>query len=293
MHEPLDGEALNMTRHYFALLLAGVAPAAWGQPTTIVVPANRSWTNTGIYLNPGSNVQLEARGAIEAAPPSDKRPMFHRVPPSGRPERQSNKPQPQMPALVMLARIGGGPVLEAGARAQFRAGGRNGTGQLQLGINDDYVADNTGSWTVRVTVTGADPAVSEQRGDGRYQSDQAPPQRSEWSQGPSDIEGKAKQLGIGILGAPQAALRTTSDGSGRYRDYQNGAIYWSPTTGAHAVVGEIQDRWRNEGGLKGDLGYPVSDEMPTRDGTGRMTRFQGGTIVWSDRDGVSVERPRN
>ena len=57
-----------------------------------------------------------------------------------------------MPALVMLARIGNGPVMEAGARAEFPAGDPYGTGELQLGINDDNVADNSGSWRVRVTL---------------------------------------------------------------------------------------------------------------------------------------------
>ena len=96
-----------------------------------------------------------ARGTVEAVPPSDTRAFFHRVPPEGRPERQSNKPQPLMPALVMLARIGNGPVMEAGTRAEFPGGDPYGTGELQLGINDDNVADNSGAWSVRVTVAAA------------------------------------------------------------------------------------------------------------------------------------------
>src|SRR5437899_733637 len=119
-----------MTSSRFECLFAAFAAAALGQQTTTInVPANQSWTNTGIYLNPGSTVQIDARGVIEAVPPSDTRANFHRVPPSGRP-RLDNTPQPEMPALVLLARIGDGPVLEAGAHAEFRAGGRNGTGEL-------------------------------------------------------------------------------------------------------------------------------------------------------------------
>src|SRR5437867_4591825 len=132
-----------MRRYCCALFLATLTAPTWGQTNTrtVQVPANQAWTNTGIYVNPGGSVQLEASGFIEAAPPSDARAMFHHVSPAGRPERQSNKPQPEMPALVMLARLGDGPVLQAGTRFQFRADDQNGSGELQLGINDDYVAD--------------------------------------------------------------------------------------------------------------------------------------------------------
>ena len=109
---------------------------------------------------------IEARGAIEAVSPSDTRAMFHRVPPAGRPERQSNKPQPNMPALVMLAQLGDGPVLEAGARAEIRADDRNGAGELRLGINDDNVDDNSGAWTVRVRLRGNTVSQSQQQRGG-------------------------------------------------------------------------------------------------------------------------------
>src|SRR5881394_3738140 len=137
-----------------ALLVAALTAAAWAQERTVTVqvPANQAWTNTGIYVNPGNSVLLQASGFIEAVPPSDNRAMFHNVPPSGRPMRQENKPHPDMPTLVMVARLGSGPVLEAGAQKQIEANEQNGSGELQLGINDDYVADNTGAWAVRVTL---------------------------------------------------------------------------------------------------------------------------------------------
>ena len=145
-----------MKRFVFGIWLTGAA-GCWGQGQTITVdvPANRAWTSTGIIVNPGTSVLVEASGTVEAVPSSDTRALFHRVPPEGRPERQSNKPQPLMPALVMLTRFGNGPVMEAGARAEFPGGDPYGTGELQLGINDDNVADNSGSWRVRVTLRGA------------------------------------------------------------------------------------------------------------------------------------------
>jgi hypothetical protein len=298
-----------MTFTRFAFLLAGFAAAAFDQQTTTInVPANQSWTNTGIYLNPGETVQIDARGVIEAVSPSDTRANFHRVPPSGRP-RQDNTPQPDMPALVLLARIGDGSVLEAGAHAQFRAGGRNGTGELLLGINDGYVADNTGSWTVQVRVNDADQNISQRRNNGRYQNDpnandryqndRYPNDRSQADQssrsndrwaGASGINSKAQQLGRNLIGEPLGDVRTAADGIGRYREYRNGAIYWSPDTGAHAVLGPIRNEWLNRGAESGELGYPISDETQARDGISRIMRFQRGTITWNERTGARVDR---
>jgi hypothetical protein len=279
------------------------ASALGQQATTINVPANQSWTNTGIHLNAGSTVQIDARGVIEAVPPSDTRANFHRVPPSGRP-RQDNMPQPDMPALVLLARIGDGPVLEAGAHTELRAGGRNGTGELLLGINDGYVADNTGSWTVQVVVNDASSNLSQRRNNGRYESDPNPndryrTDRSQADQssrsndtltGSSGINSKAQQLGRSVLGAPLGEIRSAADGVGRYREYGNGVIYWSPDTGAYAVLGPIRDEWVNRGAESGELGYPISDETRTRNGMNRTMRFQRGTITWNERTGARVDR---
>ncbi|HUS07649.1 MAG TPA: hypothetical protein VMZ52_15190 [Bryobacteraceae bacterium] len=298
-----------MTPLRFILLFAGLASTVLGQQTiTVNIPANQAWTNTGIHLNAGDTVRIDARGEIEAVPPTDMRAQFHRVPPSGRPERQSNKPQPDMPTLVLLARIGDGPVLEAGAHAQFQAGGQNGTGELLLGINDDFVADNTGSWTAQVTVNNAGSGRAQQRNDGRYQTNPNrndryqnrgdrnegvqtdPPYRGNRAGAASALDSKARQLGREVLGAPLGDVQTAADGIGRYRQYRNGAIYWSPDTGAHALLGPIYDEWLDRGAESGEIGYPTSDETLARDGRSRIMRFQGGTITWNERSGVRVDR---
>jgi len=271
-----------------ALMFAGLASVCWaqGQAVTVEIPANQSWTNTGVFVNPGETVLVEARGVIEAVSPADTRPMFHRVPPAGRPERQSNKPQPNMPALVMLARLGDGPVLEAGSRAELQAGDSNGSGELQLGINDDYVADNTGSWTARITVRSTG-FISQQRRS-RPDADTAS-RRRDLSPGIAAIQSKEQQIG-NLLGPATAHIRVAADGIGRYREYQNGVIYWSPDTGAHEVRGSIRDEWMRRGAESGDLGYPTSDELPSRDGRSRMNRFERGVIRWNAQSGARVEQ---
>jgi hypothetical protein len=90
-----------------------------------------------------------------------------------------------------------------------------------------------------------------------------------------------------IVGSPAGEEQAAGDGRGRYRLYQNGAIYYTPQTGAHAVRGAIGERWLNLGAEHSELGYPTSDEICTPDGL--LMRFEHGAIVWDQRDVPVVE----
>ncbi|MBF6241509.1 trehalose corynomycolyl transferase [Nocardia otitidiscaviarum] len=68
---------------------------------------------------------------------------------------------------------------------------------------------------------------------------------------------------------------------GRQQDFEQGAIYWTPDTGAWEVYGQIGDEYENMGGPTSALGWPVSGELPTPDGVGRFNRFQHGNIYHS------------
>jgi hypothetical protein len=273
-------------------LVGLISTALWGQrPVSVDVAANRAWNRTGIFLGAGNSVVIEASGTIDAVPPNDQRPFFHRVPPEGRPERQPNKPQPFLPSLVLLARIGNGPVMEVGARAEFPAGDPYGTGELQLGINDDFVDDNSGSWNVRITVRGSnlsqqDRNSSDRRGGRRdgYQD------RRQDAEAASMIERKAQQV-ASYLGPATGSMNVTADGIGRSREYRNGAIYWYPNIGAFEVHGAIREQWVRSGGEQGQLGYPVSDESAGPGGS-RINRFQHGSITWDERNGSRVQLSR-
>ncbi|WP_326938152.1 LGFP repeat-containing protein [Amycolatopsis cynarae] len=82
------------------------------------------------------------------------------------------------------------------------------------------------------------------------------------------------------LGYPTTDETTTPDGTGRYNHFTNNAsIYWTPNTGAHAVVGTIRDTWANLGWEKSGLGYPTSDEYAITGG--RRNDFQHGYITWN------------
>jgi uncharacterized protein with LGFP repeats len=66
-------------------------------------------------------------------------------------------------------------------------------------------------------------------------------------------------------------------------------IAWSAPTGAHVVHGEIRSLWLKRGGESGELGYPISDELPTPNGRGRRGQFQFGEIWWYPETGAVVQ----
>jgi len=74
---------------------------------------------------------------------------------------------------------------------------------------------------------------------------------------------------------------------GRYNHFQNGSIYWSPATGAHAVGGIIRPTWAQMGWENSALGFPVSDQYLTADGQVAQD-FEGGTLGYDPTQGTVV-----
>ncbi len=86
------------------------------------------------------------------------------------------------------------------------------------------------------------------------------------------------------LGVPTSDEQASPDGVGRFSTFTSGAaIYWTPDTGAHLVLGRIKVRWDSFGSERGFLRYPTTDELPTPDRIGRFNHFQGGSIYWTPR----------
>ena len=116
--------------------------------------------------------------------------------------------------------------------------------------------------------------------------------RSDWFTfaGQNAIDAKHASTGgdAGFLGAPLGAEADAV--GGRYRLYQRGSIYWSPASGAQEVHGAVRDRWGALGWERSALGFPVTDELGTPDGTGRFNHFQGGSVYWSARSGAHEVR---
>jgi uncharacterized protein with LGFP repeats len=96
----------------------------------------------------------------------------------------------------------------------------------------------------------------------------------------------AKREELPWLGAPTGDVAVTPNGRGWYRHYESGSIYWTPDTGAHESHGAIRDKWASLGWEQSFLGFPVTDETPTPDGSGRYNHFEGGSIYWTPDTGA-------
>lgn len=118
----------------------------------IVTAANR-WTSTGIYVRQGDVVRIESSGSVQLSTDAAD---ISSPGGAGSGRRAPAAPMPDRPAGGLIARIGNSPVFFVGADPTFRA---NASGQLFLGVNDDYLADNRGEFHVRIEA----PARSRQR----------------------------------------------------------------------------------------------------------------------------------
>jgi hypothetical protein len=82
------------------------------------------------------------------------------------------------------------------------------------------------------------------------------------------------------IGLPVTDALPTPDGVGRFAHFERGSIYWRPCLGAYMVYGLIRDVWAQQRWERGPLGYPKTDELPTFDGVGRYSEFQGGYVLY-------------
>jgi C1A family cysteine protease len=96
----------------------------------------------------------------------------------------------------------------------------------------------------------------------------------------------AKGGASGFLGLPTTDESDTKDKKGRYNNFEGGSIYWTSSTGAFEIHGDIRIKWLSLGGETSFLGYPLTDETATPDSIGRFNHFQGGSIYWTPLTGA-------
>ena len=111
---------------------------------TVTVSSTSPWTDTGVDLRRGQEIQVRATGKVKWGPGRNDGPNGE-----GGNHYNAARPLPDRPAASLIGRTGdrddiffiGG---ESGA-IRIRDGGR-----LYLGINDDFLQDNSGTFKVTV-----------------------------------------------------------------------------------------------------------------------------------------------
>jgi hypothetical protein len=93
---------------------------------------------------------------------------------------------------------------------------------------------------------------------------------------PNAIDAEATRAGAWIGNRHTAGELSSPDGRGKFAEFDNGHIYWTPTTGAHAIPSSIFDTFHDFGFETGPLGYPVGDHTVLADGD--VQGFEGGAI---------------
>ncbi len=111
---------------------------------TVNVDARRAWTDTGITVRNGQDVRFAAEGEVRWGPGRRDGADGERNSPHNR-----ARPMPDRNAAALIGKIGedGDPFFIGNSRNVLRV---RGSGRLFLGINDDYLQDNSGSLRVLI-----------------------------------------------------------------------------------------------------------------------------------------------
>ena len=133
---------------------------------TVIVPATQQWTDTGTALQAGT-VSFKASGTINV---QSGNPLFTNTPAGQGPADPGcigNSDTPWgddwtaegLPCWSLIGRIGDGSPFEIGDGGTFTV---SSPGELYLGVNDqaDAFGDNSGYWTVSVTISANQPPPS-------------------------------------------------------------------------------------------------------------------------------------
>ena len=110
----------------------------------VLVRGADPWTQTPIELRDGQEIWLDSRGEVRWGPDRKDGPGGE-----GGSPRNPNRPIPSRPGAALIGKIGvsGAPFFIGNDKGPIRVRGR---GTLFLGINDDYLQDNSGEFRVIV-----------------------------------------------------------------------------------------------------------------------------------------------
>jgi hypothetical protein len=120
----------------------GGRPSGLRERTTSVDSASQ-WSDTGIDVRSGMSVYFEASGRVQWGPDRKDGPAGE-----GGNRHNASRPMPNRPGGALIGRVGGSePFLIGSDRGPIRM---RESGRLSLGVNDDFLQDNRGSFRVTI-----------------------------------------------------------------------------------------------------------------------------------------------
>ena len=124
---------------------SGGGPSGGTGEREVTVAANVAWTGTGIDIRAGQMVSFRSRGEVIWGPGRKDGPQGER-----NSEYNAQRPIPDRPAAALIGKVGRGAnaffIGDQEEPVRMRESGR-----LFLGINDDYLLDNRGSFGVTIS----------------------------------------------------------------------------------------------------------------------------------------------
>ncbi|MGP3965122.1 discoidin domain-containing protein [Nonomuraea sp. 3N208] len=119
---------------------------------TRLVPANQYWIDSGINVESG-RLEFVSDGMVKTSEALD--PNIDIYSPQGQSSTMApygrNFPGPGLHPYSLIGKVGDGEVFEVGREASVQIAE---PGRLYLGINDDFVEDNSGEWSVTIKFNG-------------------------------------------------------------------------------------------------------------------------------------------
>jgi hypothetical protein len=180
----LNPQSARIAFNYTAPVAApGAAPATQarqGAPATqaaravtVHVDATQPWTDTGLSVNQGDRVSFQASGQVQVNGRQVATPDGSNVTATNRSRQGGNRgnsydgyPIPGAPVGALVGRIGNSEPFGIGTQTQPLVMPES--GRLMLGVNDNDLSDNSGSFAVIVSGAQASRSGRGQQGRERY-----------------------------------------------------------------------------------------------------------------------------
>ena len=120
----------------------GSRPSGLRERSTSVAAAT-PWNDTGVDVRAGMDVYFDATGRVRWGPDRQHGPGGE-----GGSRQNPNRPIPGRPGGALIGRVGdSGPFFIGDEKGPIRM---RESGRLSLGVNDDYLQDNSGSFRITI-----------------------------------------------------------------------------------------------------------------------------------------------